>query len=198
MNTKLQLVALFCLSFAVFAQGQEETLFRNARITGGFASPIFTYSRTNGHSVYGAGGGAGVVFNHFYAGLFGMGEVFTEPKIQGEQLTLGYGGLWMGYTFPSYKLVHLYSSVKIAGGAAGSARINHDDWEVNDNWNDAVFVAVPEVGVELNVARWFRLSGSAGYRFVGDFDGWGSLGKKDLNAPVFALTMRFGWFGGRR
>ena len=198
MYTKPLLFVFLFASFSLFAQNEEQTLFRNARITGGFAAPIFTYGKTDGHSVYGAGGGAGIVFNRFFAGVFGMGEAFTGSKFQGDQLGLGYGGLWLGYTTPSYKLVHLYASMKIAGGAAGAGDFNDDDWDIDDNWTDAVFVGVPEVGLELNVARWFRLSGSAGYRFVGGFNGWGPLGKNDLNAPVFALTARFGWFGGRR
>jgi hypothetical protein len=82
--------------------------------------------------------------------------------------------------------------VKIAGGAVGATDFEND-WEFSNE--DAVFVGIPEAGIELNVARWFRLSGSAGYRFVGGFDGLGTLGKQDLNAPVFGLTLRFGWFG---
>lgn len=200
MYTRLFSFAFFiCLSASLFAQNEEQTLFRSARLTGGFAAPIYTYGKTDGHSVHGVGGGAGLVFNQFFVGAFGMGEFFTGPKVLGDQLGLGYGGLWIGYTTPSYKLVHLYTSLKIAGGAAGAGNFDDDDWDFDeDDWNDAVFVAVPEAGVELNVARWFRISGSVAYRYVGDFEGWGSLGKNDLNAPVFALTMRFGWFGARR
>lgn len=199
MYTKLLSFAFFIgLSSALIAQNEEQTLFRHARLTGGFAAPIYTYGTTDGHAVHGVGGGAGLVFNQFFVGAFGMGEYFTGPKHFGDQLGLGYGGVWLGYTTPSYKMVHLYTSLKIAGGAAGAGHFD-DDWEFDeDDWSDAVFVAIPEAGVELNMARWFRISASAGYRFVGDFDGWGALGKNDLNAPVFALTMRFGWFGARR
>lgn len=198
MYTKTLFFAFLFASVSLSAQQAEQTLFNHARVRGGFVAPIFSWSKTDGHSVYGVGGGAGIVFNHFFAGLFGMGESFTEPKIQGDRLGIGYGGLWMGYTFPSYKLVHLYGSVKIAGGAAGTSHFDQD-WNFDeDDWNDAIFVAVPEIGLELNMARWFRISGSVGYRFVGDFNGWGTLGKNDLNAPVYGLTMRFGWFGGRR
>ena len=77
-----------------------------------------------------------------------------------------------------------------------AATANFDqDW---DNWEDVAVVLVPEAGLELNVTRWFRMTGSIGYRFVDGFDGAGQVGKKDLNAPIFALGMRFGWFGGGR
>lgn len=197
MYTKLMSVAFLLFSFSLVAQKQEETLFRNARLSGGFAAPMFSYSRANGHAVYGAGGGMGLVFNQLFVGFFGMGETFSGPKFQGDQLALGYGGLWLGYTVPTHKLVHLYGSLKIAGGAVGATNFD-DDWDFDENVDDAVFVGIPEVGVELNVARWFRLSGTAGYRFVGDFQGWNTLGKNDLSAPVFGLTARFGWFGTRR
>ncbi len=180
-----------------FAQQTEETLFRNSRIRGGFAGPIFSWSRVDGKTGYGVGGGAGVVFDRVFVGLFGMGETFDAVNVGSDQLALGYGGLWLGYTYPSHKLLHLYGSVKIAGGGVGVTDFD-DDWDWEDDRNNAVFVAVPEAGVELNVARWLRLSGSVGYRIVSGFDGWGTYDKNDLNAPVFNLTMRLGWFSGRR
>ena len=100
----------------------------------------------------------------------------------------------MGYTYPSHKIAHLYTSLKIAGGAVGEARY-YDDWDIDNQWTDVTFVAVPEAGIEVNIARWMRISGSVGYRFVDGFDGWESYGKKDLNAPVFNFTVRFGFFG---
>ncbi len=180
-------------STALFAQKENETLFKNSRVTGGFGGPIFSWSNNNSKTGYGAGGGGGVVLNNFFIGLFGMGETFERPKIGSQQLALGYGGLWMGYTIPSHKLLHLYTSVKVAGGAVGLTNFE-DDWEIDDDRIDATLVVVPEVGLELNVARWFRLGASAGYRVVDGFDGWGSYGKRDLNAPVYAFTLRFGWF----
>lgn len=193
MRTKLFLLA--CLFSAALTAQETQTLFNNARVTGGFGGPIFSLGRAGGQTGYGAGGGGGVVFNQFYAGLFGMGETFGPFDFDREHLALGYGGLWLGYTTPAHKIVHLYTSVKIAGGAAGLTDFD-DDWDFDTEWpQDVVFVAVPEAGLELNVARWFRLSGSVGYRFVEGFEGRGTFSANDLNAPMFALTFRFGWFG---
>lgn len=198
MNTKLLFFALLLCSASLAAQ-EQQTLFRNARVTGGFGGPIFSLSHANGQTGYGAGGGGGVVLNQFYVGLFGMGETYGPFYRHQEQLALGYGGLWLGYTVPSHKLVHLSTSLKIAGGAAGATDFE-DDWDFDhhNDWPDVVFVAVPEAGLELNVSRWFRLSGTVGYRFVEGFEGWNNFGKNDLNAPVYNLTLRFGWFGGSR
>lgn len=195
MNKSLLLFALMLCTTALFSQQQDETLFQRTRVRGGFVSPIFSWSHANNRTGYGAGGGAGVVFDQFFVGLFGMGETFDVPKVGENQLALGYGGLWMGYTFPSHKLFHLYTSLKVGGGSAGTTDFK-DHWDYPDHWNDATLVLVPEAGLELNVARWMRVSGTIGYRFVQGFDGWGSYGPNDLNAPVFAITMRLGWFGG--
>lgn len=195
MQTKLFLFALILsCSSALFAQQQsDETLFKNSHIRGGFGGPIFSWSKNNNKTGYGAGGGGGVVFDRLFVGLFGMGETFERPTVGEQQLALGYGGLWLGYTIPSHKLLHLYTSVKIGGGAVALTDFR-DNWDIQDNWTDATLVVVPEAGLELNVARWFRVGGTIGYRFVDGFDGWSTYGKHDLNAPVYALTMRFGWF----
>lgn len=173
---------------------KQETIFKNAHLRGGFGGPIFSWSLTKDHTSYGAGGGAGISFDRLFVGCFGMGETFDNPLVGNEHLALGYGGLWLGYSFPSYKAIHAYSSVKIGGGSTGVTNYR-DDWNFDDNWYDIAFVAVPEVGVELNIARWMRMSGSVGYRYVGGFEGWNDYGKNDLNAAVFNLTFRFGWFG---
>lgn len=197
MHTKFLIIICLFSAVAAFGQEPEQTLFHNTKLSGGFCAPIFTYGEKNGQSMYGAGGGIGLVYNQFFAGLFGMGETYATPQLHDDHLSLGYGGLWMGYVVPSRKVVHLYTSLKLAGGAAGIVHFDKD-WDVQDDWTDAVFVAVPEAGLELNLTRWFRISGSAGYRLVSGFDGWQNFGKKDLNAPVFALTFRFGWFAARR
>lgn len=197
MRTKLFLFALTFCSSTLFAQQQEETLFRRDRLRGGFGGPIFSYSQSDGRTGYGAGGGGGLVFNRMFVGVFGMGETFDKPRAGQNQLAMGYGGLWLGYTIPSHKLLHLYASAKIGGGAIGYTDFD-DHWDFDDDWHDAVLVTVPEAGLELNLTHWFRMSGSVGYRFVNGFEGNSLVGKRDLNAPVFNLTMRFGWFGGSR
>lgn len=172
---------------------REQTLFRDAKLTGGFGGPIFTLGGAKGSNGFGNGGGGGLVFNQFFLGGFGMSEYLDAPVSGNQRPALAYGGLWMGYVFPTNKLAHLYTSLKLAGGAAGTADFS-GEWEINDDFEDVVFVGIPEAGVEVNVTRWFRMSGSVGYRYVNGFSGWESLGKNDLNAPIYALTLRFGWF----
>jgi len=205
MNKTLLFFAFFISAVSAFAQDNEpapeqkpeQTLFNHARIRGGFGGPMFSWSQVNNQTGYGAGGGGGVVIDQFFVGLFGMGETFDTPVVGENQLVLGYGGLWMGYSFPTHKMIHLYTSLKLAGGGATVTNFE-DDWNYDEDLHDITFVAIPEAGVELNVTRWMRIGGTVGYRFVQGFDGWGSYGKNDLNALTYGLTFRFGWFGGGR
>lgn len=201
MHTKPLLFALLLTTGAISAQEtttppetpRQQTLLSHSRLRGGFGGPIFSWHNTKGQLGYGAGGGGGVTFDQGFFGFFGMGETFDNPLVGKKHLSLGYGGVWLGANIPSGKLLHLYASAKVGWGSVGVAY--YDDWEFDDNWDDLVFVAVPEAGLELNITRWMRLSGSIGYRFVNGFDGWENYGKKDLNAVNYSLTVRFGKFG---
>lgn len=192
MRTTLLVLCLSLTTLSLFAQQQEQTLFHNSRLRGGFGGPLFTYGLTDQYG-YGAGGGGGLVFDRAFVGLFGMGEVFDTPQVGQNQLALGYGGLWLGYVFPSHKLLHFYTSARIGGGTVGVTDLD-DHWDFDRHWNDAVLVMTPEAGLELNLTRWFRLSGSVGYRWVNGFEGSNLVSQSDLNAPYVAFTMRFGWF----
>jgi hypothetical protein len=178
---------------------EEQTLFNNNMLRGAWGGLHFSHSRVSDYSGFGLGGSVGLVFNSLSLGLYGHGEVFDGFKRDNRDyaFTLGHGGLFLGYSYPTKKALHLMSSVKLGGGGVGLARRYSDwDWEFEeDDFNDAVFVVIPEVGVELNLTHWMRLSATAGYRFVGGFQGITELGKKDLNAPMFGLNFRFGWFG---
>lgn len=188
------------LFLANLAAQSEQTLFQKSKIRGGFGGPIFSYSQVKGNHGFGAGGGGGLVINQAMVGAFGQGELFTIPRVDGIDgaIALGYGGLWLGYSVPTQKAIHGFASMKVGVGGVGVTD-RYDWWEDDDmdfdDYDRAVLVLMPEAGVELNLFHWMRVAGTVGYRFVDGFEGGLGLGKKDLNAPVFGLTMRFGWFG---
>lgn len=205
---KKTIIAAFLglISLGLAAQS-ERTLLNNARVRGAFVSPIFTTGKADGHQGYGAGGGFGLVINQFFIGGFGQAEIFDFKYGSGadQALGLGYGGLWMGYNVPTRRTLHLYTSLKIAGGATGLGRWSHPhyDWDFDidfddDSFNDAVLVIAPEAGVELNITHWMRLAGTVGYRYVDGFQGLDGVDKDVFNAPYYGLTLRVGWFGHRR
>ncbi len=189
-------MSVFVLAASVvFAQKKEETLFGKARITGGFGGPFLVQSRGDGSLGQGGGGGGGVVVGSFFLGGFGQGESFGTRIIQGvdHELSLGLGGIWLGITHPTHRLVHPYGSLKLGwGGLSLSPRERQND----RGFNDAVFVVLPEAGLELNVVDWFRLVGHVGYRWVNGVDGLGGHVRADaFNSVVWGVTLRFGGFG---
>lgn len=195
---KKLLISAVCSLLATFALAQHETIFNNARVVGGFGGPIIEWGLSNDLKTS-YGGGGGVVIGGAFIGGYGMGSIDLEGVIDGqdiENIELGHGGLWLGYTFKPYKLVHLWSSAKIGWGAVNIDTDNFDPF--NDRINDQVFVLTPELGLELNIFKWFRVGGGVGYRWVNGTDGKGQYDNETFSGAVATMTMRFGWFGNRR
>lgn len=188
------LCLVFFLPWLLKAQVEEETLSGAAARLGGFGGPMFCYSMVGDMHGGGAGGGGAFVINDFFIGAFGQGETFGKMKIENQDyyLSLGYGGLWLGYVSPSHKLLHFYGSLKIAGGGAVLTE-TEGDHEVE--YDDDAFVIHPEAGVELNVAHWFRLAAVGGYRFMNEIKDIPTLEGNDFERTTFSLVMRFGGFG---
>ncbi len=189
---------LFLLLFgAAWLQAQkEETLTSGARVKGGFGGPFFLYSNTDGQSGGGGGGGGAFIINDFFIGGFGQGETFGQRTISSRRYTvgLGFGGFWLGYVYPSHKVVHLFTSLKVGWGSATLQRDDNDPFNGND-YTDGVFVTAPEIGVEVNVVHWFRIAFTGGYRLVGGVQSLPGFASGDFNSPTLGLTMRFGKFG---
>jgi len=196
MKGPLQLmIALLVLGLGSL-QAQHETLFNNARVVGAFGGPITEYGLSN--DLNGAvGGGGGLVINNIFIGGYGMAAVdFDRLYEEGEVdvLDIGHGGFWLGGTYQPHRLLHLYGSARLGWGA-----INID---LNDGTPyrdlDKIFVATPELGVELNLTRWFRLAGTVGYRHVAGVNEDRGLKGDDFSGAIAGVTLRFGWFGRRR
>lgn len=193
------LLFTICLVFVAFAAtfAQDQTLFGSNKVTGGFGAPIFEYSTVDGDFGTATGGGGAVVLQNFFLGGFGMGGNFGNKTIDNVRYRteLGYGGLWLGYVYPTEKLIHLYSSVKLGWG--GASLDPRDEERDQESISDAIFVVTPELGIELNVFNWFRIAGTAGYRVVGGLEGLPQLSNEDFSNFNFGLTLRFGKFTNR-
>lgn len=197
MKTKFILV-LFATAFALSlnAQHQDETLFSKSHRSGFFFAPIIEYSDFNKEVSTSFGGGLAFISGDFFIGAYGLGmaewdDFFLDD--QPEQLELGQGGLWLGYTFQQHEVLHLFTSVK-AGWGAANIDFNDDEF----NFEDGFMVFTPEAGLEVNVARWFRIAGTAGYRFINGLDPQLAVSEKDLEGFTGTITFRMGWFGRRR
>lgn len=185
--------------FALFstvsmAVAQHETLFSRARVIGGFGGPLLEFGNIKGDYTPSVGGGGGLIIDNFFIGAYGVGSLdHLQYNIDNEdfRMDLAHGGLWLGYTPATFKIVHPYTSARIGWGFA---EIRDDPFKINSN-GDAIFVFTPELGVELNLTRFFRMSASAGYRLVSDVDQFDNLSNKDFSSFTGQLTFRFGWFG---
>ncbi len=193
---QLLLTTVIALS-ATFLFAQHETLFRNAHVVGGFGGTITEFGLNNSlQTSY--GGGGGIVIGGAFIGAYGLGSVNLGDILDGQdidRIELGHGGLWLGYTYQPYKLLHLFSTAKIGWGAVN---IKTDNFDPFDGVNDQVFVLTPELGLELNIFKWFRVAGGVGYRWVNGTNGENIYNDEDFSGLVTNLTLRFGWFGNRR
>lgn len=183
------------LPFSMFAQ--DETLFKNAEVIGGFGGPIVEFSQINGEVGTDVGGGGALILNNFFIGGYGMGTTFPEIKVENKNYTIdfGHGGFWLGYAHRSPKLVHLYGSARLGWGGI-QLKEDPDQDDEFAKYDDAIFVLTPELGVELNVTQFFKIAATGGYRWVADVDGLpGELDSSSFSSPVGTLTFRFGGFG---
>ena len=182
-------------STALLAQ-EEQVVFSKASVYGGFGGPLIELTSMNGQTGVMGGGGGGVIVNDFFFGGFGQGGNFAEHVIDNRRypINFGYGGLWVGYVTPTHKAIHFFSSIKIAGG--GISISENRDNNNNSLYEEAVFVAQPEAGVEVNLWKWFRVALTGDYRIVCGIKGneLGGLHNSDFNALGMTLTLRFGKF----
>ena len=195
---KKLLISTVCSLLAMVAFAQHETLFSHARVVGGFGGPITEWGLNNDLKTS-YGGGGGIVIGGAFIGGYGLASVDLNDVIGGqdiEQIELGHGGFWLGYTYKPYKLLHLFSSAKIGWGAVDIQTDNFDPF--NNDINDQIFVLIPELGLELNIFKWFRIAGGVGYRWVDGTNGKGQYDDETFSGAVANMTLRFGWFGNRR
>ena len=193
-----KLISFICGIFlATQLLAQHESLFGSARVVGAFGAPIMEVGFNNELSTA-VGGGAGIVINSVFIGAYGMGSLNFEQLLETgdvDQLDLGHGGLWVGFTISPHSLLHLYGSGRIGWGVVN---VSLHDRTIRYDDLDKIFVATPEIGLEMNLARWFRVAGTIGYRYIDGVSENRGYTSDDFNGAIFGLTVRLGWFGNRR
>lgn len=188
------LTLLFCLSVWSLS-AQQETLFDNLDVIGGFGSPIVEIGSINGEVGADVGGGGALVLDRLFIGGYGMGTDYPEYTIDdGENagqynIRFKHGGLWFGYVTEQSRLVHFYSSLKIGWGKS-QLRVDKDAL-----FSDRNFVMTPEAGIEINLTDFFKLGLTGGYRWVNGITKLPGLDNESFSSPVGILTFRFGGFG---
>lgn len=190
---KNALFLLLCL-WALPSFAQHETLFNDLKVVGAFGGPLIEIGSINGEVGADIGGGGAVLFENLFLGGYGLGTDYPQARVVdgGEEsiydIKFSHGGLWLGYIQGPNKLVHLTSSVKIGWG---KSRLRQ---EGDFRYKDQIFVMVPELGVEVNLTRFFRLSLTGGYRWVNGINTLPGLDNGDFSSAVGMVTFRFGGF----
>ena len=186
-----KIFTLCFLAFLTFTlSAQEETLFGNVQTIGAFGGPFIEIGSINGQIGADVGGGGAVSLDKFFIGGYGQGTSYPDISIDNQtwNIKYGHGGLWFGYVDRQYKVVHLYSSFKLGWGKARLRREGFNDID------DRLLVLTPEIGAEVNLTDFFKLSFAAGYRWVNGVSQLPNLTNGDFSSPVGILTFRFGSF----
>jgi len=193
MKKSILIIALSLFALQVFAQ--QETLFSKSRAMGFFGAPIVEFGTVAGEYNVSSGGGGGIIVDNFFIGAYGLGSSDFESIINENEFRaeIAHGGLWLGYNLNSQKLFHPYSTLKIGWGVA-DIRINENGNISSNDW-DSIFAITPEVGLELNVTKFFHIAASAGYRWVDGVNDNANFSNEDFRNLNASLTFRFGWFG---
>jgi len=201
MQTLLKNGRLFFLLPAMFwafsATAQEETLFQDWDVVGAFGGPFIEIGAINGEVSGNVGGGGALVLEDFFLGGYGLGSRSPRYTVDDPEtgdainyrIRFKHGGLWLGYAHRQHKVAHLYTSLRIGWG-----RARLDDAPAPEI-DDRVFVLTPELGVEFNVFKFFKLALSGGYRWVNGVTQLPGLGNSDFGSPIGMVTFRFGGFG---
>jgi hypothetical protein len=131
----------------------------------------------------------------------------SDPLYVNSKLCFNHGGLMLGYIHNHTSIWHPTFDVKIGGGRIALVDENFSISDFDEHHADWVGVLTPEVGIEVNVTRWFKARISAGYSYVfsvdktyyTDMDGNVNrlFSEKQFSSPFAALSFHFGSFGPR-
>jgi hypothetical protein len=196
----LTTIILVLLPIIVTAQ-EPETLIDSDVRHGGFGAPVFGITSINGEVAYFRGTRGAWVINFedthtINLGLAGYRTATNfEPVnwavdgVDKPEMRTNYGGFEIEYVNRSDRLYH-WSVQALIG--SGTVRYSGRDIEL-DNRSDSYFVMQPGVNMNLNITRWFRLSGGLSYRFTSGVNLEGTS-NSDLSGLTSFFALRFGKF----
>lgn len=192
----------------------------------GFGSIITELSSIDGNLGVSRGGGGALLFNYNY--FWGFYSTSLEsnhlrediyptdhnptsnpllPRYTDLQLSFENNSMWFGYINDYKKVIHWGANVKLGHGSIGlyDKDIRFDNRDIL--YRDNVFIASPEIEIEFNIVRWFKVNMGVGYRFVAgidnksytNIDGAQKLFYKNnqFNSPYATLKLMFGGFAKR-
>ncbi|MEO6098150.1 MAG: hypothetical protein ABIW76_21790 [Fibrobacteria bacterium] len=185
-----------CLTFLMTAciVSAEETLLKSGELkSGGFGGPVVKISQVNGEAGVLVGGRGGWLINSVFSiggGGYGLVNDIHADHPDSMRIDLGVGGLILEAVFMPQRLVHGTASVLVGAGGLNRHRRMRDD---SDDGGETFFALEPEVNLEINVHRIFRVCSGLSYRWLaGESDFVDS--DWDLSGISVNLTFKFGRF----
>jgi hypothetical protein len=233
MNKFLLILSYLTLGLLIFSnsysQDQSEPKYlidlSETKLTG-FGNTHAEASIVDGNLAYTSGIAGAFLFNYqFYAGIYSINlesrhmregiypadhDPVSNPlaPITCNRIRFNHGGLMLGYIHNPNKLWHLSSNIKIGSGRIALYDKDLDFSAFDEYYRDWVAVITPEIGFEVNLARWCKFGASAGYRFVmavNDdtfLDAQGEAHRlfksSQFSSPVASIKFHFGSFGPRK
>lgn len=158
----------------------------------GFGGPLVGVTQVGDGAAMLTGGRAGLVLDRRW--LVGVTLLGTPlflgagaAPAGGEQLAFWQGGLLVQRQLFPESVVH-----PRVGAMVGGAWLRLETPESGATREGLVFAAEPQVGVQVNVARFLRVGLDVGYRFVAPAPA--GLRFSQVSGVSGALTLHFGWF----
>ena len=189
------LTILFTISsFAVFAQRPNVLIGNDYESISGFGGVMLSFSSLDGKiASYTGGGGAVLLDNAFYFGGYGLGlNDDREINLQGVtyDVSFSHGGFMLGYNIKPVDVFHVTVGTKLGWGG-----FDFRDTEPGgrSTVTDNVFVAMPEIAVEMNLTHWFKFNVGVGYQAVVGTDN-DFYSESDVSSPAVGVSFLFGWF----
>jgi hypothetical protein len=114
-----------------------------------------------------------------------------EARSALSSLTLGYGGVRVGYIVAPHDLIHVVASVLVG---AGSVQVGeHMGSDTRTYRSASMFALEPDVALEMNIAHWIRAGIDGSYRYMPD-SGIPGLSASKIGGPAAGVLVAFGWF----
>jgi hypothetical protein len=195
MKTVTTMLCIVVLSATVFAQ--EKTLLSGDIEHGGYGAFFTKVGQLNGGTgIFMGGQGAWLINHRLGIGGKGYGLVneLAVEDLQNIKLEFGCWGGLLEYHMFTDKMVDLNIQTMIGAGGVRYSVIDYQDPHDEVDWSDdGFFVVEPGIGLDLHIAKSFRLGAEVTYRVVNGVD-YADLANSDLNGLSAELILKFGRF----
>jgi hypothetical protein len=131
-------------------------------------------------------------------GGYGLVTTNTITGYPNAVLQVGYGGGELEWVFASDEAVHATAMLLIG---AGSAQVRSDTASMFDDGHarsiasTTFFILEPQISVEMNLTRWFRIGAGASYRWTNGASmtpGEARIDDASLRGLSGVITFKFG------